>query len=974
MVTSLPARFLLSCRGFTANMAARKDSIGELTELMGSLLHEVGGSSGTTTGSAPAPAAPTSTSVREKPSGDVIQEAVFKPLRPYQQQILEVVRGLLEKQPSRALLYLPTGGGKTRIAGETAKWALSKGWRVAFVVNRVALVDQSARAFQEIGIPATSIGYIASGRAGNTAAPLQIATMQTLAKRYALLGDRSSTGSTASAAADEPAAADEGDGGRATVDCDAAAASDAAAAAASDGGKASSVQFDLLLLDEAHAATSRSYQALLQRCGRAAPAPAAASESVDGGGDPAMKPHVLGLTATPVRLRADEQLSRVFGTLIKGPSISDLIASGVLATPMVVDARDEALAAADKKKVSTDAPTRKSAGSDKSGDSTSRSKAGTTSSGTPTAAAVSGSDDGSEVPDACAALVREWQRRCSVGTSSSDSAAYRKTIVFAADVAHSHALTAAFREVTGVAAAHIDGETTASTREGIFGALKRGDVTVVCSVGVLSEGFDEPSVSCVVLCRPTHSKALYIQQVGRGLRSYPGKRDCIVLDAVGNTLTHGPITGPLGCEYEWDGEDADAPRSDGALRAAAKPMKASSSSTRKDAAVISIRYSTADAAAPAAAAAPSHAARRDASSSSSSVAWVCPAQACRTIVHARVRACPQCGTVKALSTRTATDYAGSGSSTSSSGAGVAGLVGKMAGMAISGAADSGAAKSSATLSARTKALGSLANAVGGGPLAPATLVPIPRKQPAAAPAAASAAASAAGGSGVPAAPAAPALAIPRKAAAATPAPEESTTAKPSGLVPTTAIAAGAHAAAAPSIIAGASASSASAAPPAPPAAVSAVTTSTAIPKKLLDATAVVVTTSAAAGSAVAPAGGAHAIGGAPLSSAAVSGQLVWREAVDGPLFSHPAFAAACARHSLPQFSPAAGRNDWERDFLASVARQITPGAHHDRKRDPAESRFLSDKQEATLRDILARASGSRGTGKAAAGGAAPGGR
>ena len=57
----------------------------------------------------------------------------------------------------------------------------------------------------------------------------------------------------------------------------------------------------------------------------------------------------------------------------------------------------------------------------------------------------------------------------------------------------------------------------------------------------MSEGFDVPQVSCVVLARPTKSKALYFQQVGRGLRLAENKEDCLVLDQSGNVIEHGFI-------------------------------------------------------------------------------------------------------------------------------------------------------------------------------------------------------------------------------------------------------------------------------------------------------------------------------------------------------------------------------------------------------------------------------------------------
>jgi hypothetical protein len=56
-----------------------------------------------------------------------------------------------------------------------------------------------------------------------------------------------------------------------------------------------------------------------------------------------------------------------------------------------------------------------------------------------------------------------------------------------------------------------------------------------------------------------HVQGMYIQMVGRGLRSYKGKSDCVVLDQSGNTIVHGPITGPAGYVPEpWGDDDSDA--------------------------------------------------------------------------------------------------------------------------------------------------------------------------------------------------------------------------------------------------------------------------------------------------------------------------------------------------------------------------------------------------------------------------------
>ena len=78
----------------------------------------------------------------------------------------------------------------------------------------------------------------------------------------------------------------------------------------------------------------------------------------------------------------------------------------------------------------------------------------------------------------------------------------RRTIVFAASITHSMHLRDAFRAV-GVLAEHIDGSTPTEERDRILKQLADGVVEVVVTVGVLTEGFDCPTVGCVVIAQPT---------------------------------------------------------------------------------------------------------------------------------------------------------------------------------------------------------------------------------------------------------------------------------------------------------------------------------------------------------------------------------------------------------------------------------------------------------------------------------------
>jgi ATP-dependent helicase IRC3 len=94
----------------------------------------------------------------------------------------------------------------------------------------------------------------------------------------------------------------------------------------------------------------------------------------------------------------------------------------------------------------------------------------------------------------------------------------------------------------GIAAEALDGTTPLNERHDILARLHSGETRVVCNCAVLTEGFDEPSVECIVIARPTKSKPLYVQMVGRGTRLYLGKSDCLVLDVVGVTKRHSIMT------------------------------------------------------------------------------------------------------------------------------------------------------------------------------------------------------------------------------------------------------------------------------------------------------------------------------------------------------------------------------------------------------------------------------------------------
>ena len=114
----------------------------------------------------------------------------------------------------------------------------------------------------------------------------------------------------------------------------------------------------------------------------------------------------------------------------------------------------------------------------------------------------------------------------------------RPTLAFAVNIAHSKSIRDDFI-AAGVNAAHIDAYTDITDRREIIAGFKAGEIKLLTSVNVLGIGFNVPDASCLILARPTLSEALHIQQCGRGIRTAPGKEDCIILDHSGNCLKHG---------------------------------------------------------------------------------------------------------------------------------------------------------------------------------------------------------------------------------------------------------------------------------------------------------------------------------------------------------------------------------------------------------------------------------------------------
>ena len=229
--------------------------------------------------------------------------------------------------------------------------------------------------------------------------------------------------------------------------------------------------FQLMVVDEAHHAVSDSYRSVIEELGFM-------------GSDPSKL--LVGVTATPGR--GDKQtLGGVFQEVVFERSISAMIKGGYLS-----DIKG--------KRVLTK----------------------TSLSGVHTRA-------GDFIESELSEIINTPQRNNLVVEGYQEYATGRKAVAFCCDVAHSKDLKEAFQDA-GIAAAAVYGDMEKDERRDILSRFSKGELQVVCNCQILTEGYDEPSISCILMARPTKSLGLYTQCIGRGTRLFPGKSDCLVID------------------------------------------------------------------------------------------------------------------------------------------------------------------------------------------------------------------------------------------------------------------------------------------------------------------------------------------------------------------------------------------------------------------------------------------------------------
>lgn len=113
-------------------------------------------------------------------------------------------------------------------------------------------------------------------------------------------------------------------------------------------------------------------------------------------------------------------------------------------------------------------------------------------------------------------------------------------LIFASGVPHARMLADEMTS-SGINAEVLTGADDMNRRANLIAQFKLGNLRCLINIGVLTTGFDAPNVDLVALVRATESAALYVQMVGRGTRTAPGKTDCLILDYGGNVMRHGLI-------------------------------------------------------------------------------------------------------------------------------------------------------------------------------------------------------------------------------------------------------------------------------------------------------------------------------------------------------------------------------------------------------------------------------------------------
>lgn len=327
------------------------------------------------------------------------------------------------------LYQMPTGTGKTRLFTSIIRdinvWGLRHNinYRILIIAHRSELIEQSSRSLDKYHIKHGVLAGTMKDKRDLTQA-IQVASIQTIihpSNRCLIEG----------------------------------------------------LQFDFIIIDEAHHAVANSYQKLWKFC-------------------PNSKK--LGVTATPWRMN-NSGFAQIFDAYIPSMSIKEFIQKGWLAVYQYYS-------------IPSDSEIIKSIES------------------------IQDFDIEGDYKSSVLTQVFDTSKiRAQLYNSYAKNALGKKGIIYSISREHSEHICSQYRS-HNIAIENIDSETPAKTRENIIKAFKNGEIDIIVNVDIFSEGFDCPDIEFIQLARPTKSLVKYIQQVGRGLRKNGNKR-CVILDNVG---------------------------------------------------------------------------------------------------------------------------------------------------------------------------------------------------------------------------------------------------------------------------------------------------------------------------------------------------------------------------------------------------------------------------------------------------------
>ena len=327
------------------------------------------------------------------------------------------------------LYQMPTGTGKTRLFTSIIRdinvWGLRHNikYRILIIAHRNELVEQSSRSLDQYHIKHGILAGAMKDKRDLTQ-PIQVASIQTIT---------------------HPS-------NRSLIE---------------------ELQFDFIIIDEAHHAVANSYQKLWKLC-----------------------PHSkkLGVTATPWRMN-NSGFTQIFDVYIPSMSIKEFIQKGWLAAYQYYS-------------IPNSSEIIKSIESIRDFDL-----------------------EGDYKSSALTQIFDTSKIRAQLYNSYVKIAFGKKGIIYSISREHSEHICTQYRR-HNIAIENIDSETPAKVRENIIKAFKNGEIDIIVNVDIFSEGFDCPDIEFIQLARPTKSLVKYLQQVGRGLRKNGNKR-CIILDNVG---------------------------------------------------------------------------------------------------------------------------------------------------------------------------------------------------------------------------------------------------------------------------------------------------------------------------------------------------------------------------------------------------------------------------------------------------------